>query len=678
MKNLSCFALCLLLPIISLAQNHAPIAVNDTVHSIWGYPVDVNVLKNDYDPDGDSIFIFYPSGLDSIIQISSNYDFDFGKSKKIFPYIIQDEYGHISQDSSHGLVVVLFDGHWNDSLNINNVNALINAWGHQFHTFDNYYKGTKFNIPNGSKKVSLFNQVLWAGGLDENDNFHTAAERYRQTGYDFWPGPVSNTYDSVYDIRWNNVWKLNRQDIEYHRQHFSDPGYNAIHPIMTWPGNGDTGNGQASLLAPFEDMDGDEVYEPMDGDYPKILGDQCIFFIYNDTRNPHTESNGRSLGIEIHGMAYAFDCPEDSALHHAVFFHYDIYNRSDTSYHDVHLGIFNSYDLGDPWDNRIACDVERGAFYVYNGTKIDGNLPSPTYYGAFPPAQATVFLKGPLMDADGLDNPSGIDEGFNGYNFGDGIADNEHYGLRHFIFPLDGGAGPPAPPMDAEGYYRILQSIFPDGKKMEYGGWGYPAPYSGTCGPEADFMWPGDSDPLNWGTNYQIPNCLEGEWTEEATDLLPGSRTGLGSAGPFTFPAGGMQTIDLALVFGRDFTDSSQYAAIDLMRERIDLVREYFLNDSTPCGGSFNLGISPSVKNPEGSIKIFPNPAKNKIYVHSTGLQNQPDYTYRIFDLTGKPILEGRDQTPLEINIVMLPQGFYIIRVQTTDGTFSGRFIKYD
>ena len=53
MKNLSCFALFLLLPGICLAQNHAPIAVNDTIHNLWGYPVDVNVLANDYDPDGE-------------------------------------------------------------------------------------------------------------------------------------------------------------------------------------------------------------------------------------------------------------------------------------------------------------------------------------------------------------------------------------------------------------------------------------------------------------------------------------------------------------------------------------------------------------------------------------------------------------------------------------------------
>jgi len=36
-----------------------------------------------------------------------------------------------------------------------------------------------------------------------------------------------------------------------------------------------------------------------------------LFFIFNDARNPHTESGGLNLGIEVHGMAYAFNCPGD-------------------------------------------------------------------------------------------------------------------------------------------------------------------------------------------------------------------------------------------------------------------------------------------------------------------------------------------------------------------------------
>ena len=59
-------------------------------------------------------------------------------------------------------------------------------------------------------------------------------------------------------------------------------------------------------------------------------------------------------------------------------------------------------------------------------------------YPGIPPAVGVDFFEGPYQDADGIDNAIGI--GFNeavrgnGIGYGDGIADNERFGMRSFLY----------------------------------------------------------------------------------------------------------------------------------------------------------------------------------------------------------------------------------------------------
>lgn len=146
-------------------------------------------------------------------------------------------------------------------------------------------------------------------------------------------------------IQYNRLWKINRSEIDYHIAHWADAGYVPPADIATWPAHGDTLLHQAYLLAPFADIDYNGIYNPLMGDYPLIRGDQCIYFVFNDAGGLHHESGGQKLGLEIRGMAYAFDCPSDSALHYTLFMHYDIINRSTTIYNNVYLGVFTDIDL---------------------------------------------------------------------------------------------------------------------------------------------------------------------------------------------------------------------------------------------------------------------------------------------------------------------------------------------
>ena len=73
---------------VSFSQNHAPIAVNDTVECMTGQSVEVNVLLNDYDPDGDTIMIMGQSYEDSTRTISIPILYNSLTGYKSFPYIM--------------------------------------------------------------------------------------------------------------------------------------------------------------------------------------------------------------------------------------------------------------------------------------------------------------------------------------------------------------------------------------------------------------------------------------------------------------------------------------------------------------------------------------------------------------------------------------------------------------
>lgn len=46
--------------VVDICYNQPPVAVNDTVQTNFNYPIEVNVLVNDYDPNGDSLRLISP------------------------------------------------------------------------------------------------------------------------------------------------------------------------------------------------------------------------------------------------------------------------------------------------------------------------------------------------------------------------------------------------------------------------------------------------------------------------------------------------------------------------------------------------------------------------------------------------------------------------------------------
>jgi hypothetical protein len=592
---------------------------------------------------------------------------------KEFKYYISDDTSSWFNSHDTGYIYIDILNNNFDSLNINNINARFNSYGNHFWDMEG---GSDFFVPNGSLQTSICTSTMWIGGIDDESDLHLSAERYRHNGFDYWSGPVSNVYDSIYDLNWNYMWKLDKAEIQYHRDHYSDPGYKPIHDILTWPGNGDTTLGQAFQLAPFIDWNNNGLYEPMTGEFPAIKGDQALFFIFNDKRDSHTESGGLPLGIEIHGMAYAYDLPGGSVLWNTIFLHYDIINRSDTTYSDTWLSIWTDFDLGYFYDDYLGCDIQRGGYFVYNGTPIDGSG-EPWAYGEYPPAIGLLFLGGPYMEADNLDNPKYDGEGLqlcnesiNGLNFGDSIIDNERLGMTKFLYHNSTG-GIQGVPEVAEEYYNYLRGIWKDGVTAQYGGNAHPN--SGAFGPDCSFMFPGDSDTCNWGTNGVPPNgglnTPGNYWTEESAGNNPADRRGMGSSGPFTFEPGAVQKLDVAFVFARDF-NGTPWSSVELLKERFDYLIDLFQNDQNFFSG---VGNKPKLDN---KLSIYPNPVTNTL--HFKLEVDKDNFTYRVYSTKGLIVKEGvlDNRKSHQINLDFLKEGLYVLQVTGEGEVYLNKFIK--
>ncbi len=454
------------------------------------------------------------------------------------------------------------------------------------------------------------------------------------TKNDFWPGPLSidgtGTIDAATCAQYDRLFPITREEVQEFLAWWDNqaefPNYSIPKDILNWPAHGETSKGEAYYLAPFYDVDGDGTYDPRAGDYPYydfanalcprnlkpgekitrahlrngepddtlgilvdqvIKGDQTLWWVFNDKGNIHTETQGEPIGLEIRGQAFAFATNDE--INNMTFYSYEIINRSTYTLTGTYFSQWVDPDLGWAQDDYVGCDVKRGLGYCYNGKPIDGTGQVEAY-GAHPPAVGVDFFQGPYMDPDGRDNPKftgdcsiinsqyELDQmAINGVNFGDGIVDNERFGMRRFVYHNNSLSGVPQYMWDpdyAPQYYNFLRGIWRDNTKMLWGGNAHIT--AGGCGPNTDFMFPGDSDPCLWATAGQPPNCMP-YWTEETAGNNPSDRRFMQSAGPFTLNPGACNYITVGIPWARTVA-GTPFESVELLRIVDDKCQSLFDN----------------------------------------------------------------------------------------------------
>ena len=230
-----------------------------------------------------------------------------------------------------------------DLLDVNNIKATINANGQLFGSLQNNLPDNErngFEIKNTESKHAVRIAGLWMGGK-EGSKYHINAPTFGVWGRDVYQGPIMKQefYSVADDAKWNRVWKVSKESIKNHIDNFASTDYIMPEEIANWPASGDIQKGQSPNLAPFVDVNSNGIYDPQQGDYPSIKGDQAILFIYNDLRAVHTESIGTyPMGVEVIGMAYAFTNGFNKAYNNTIFVDYTVINRSGIDYTETKLG----------------------------------------------------------------------------------------------------------------------------------------------------------------------------------------------------------------------------------------------------------------------------------------------------------------------------------------------------
>ncbi len=369
-----------------------------------------------------------------------------------------------------------------------------------------------------------------------------------------------------------------------------------------------------------------------------LKGDATMFWIFNDNGGPHTESGGSPIGLEIRGQAFGFSTNDD--LNNMTFYSYEIINRSTYTLTNTFFSQWVDPDLGYAYDDYVGCDVGRGLGYCYNGTNVDGS--GQTWaYGDQPPAIGVDFFQGPYMDADNRDNPkfyadSAIYSGYcdkflkssyandqmaiNGVNFGDGIVDNERFGMRRFVYHNNDNTVV-GDPSEAYEYYNMLQGIWKDNTKMKFGGNAHDS-----NGPDCDFMFPGTSDVCNWGTQGIDPNySKDGGWTEANEGNAPYDRRFMQSAGPFTLKPGSVNYITVGIPWARASQGGAQ-ASVDLLKIADDKCQSLFEN----CFKTLDGPDAPdmTIRELENQLVIYlSNDDPNSNNYHETYVELDPQIT---------------------------------------------------
>jgi len=457
---------------------------------------------------------------------------------------------------------------------VNNVRTIIfnggDMWWDLFGNTNAFYV-----IPASSNRAqsasSSFAGAVWIGGYDAGGQLKVAAMTYRQKGIDFWPGPLDTTNLSTNpDIcnKYDKIFQVSRTEVD----NFVVGGGPITANIKDWPGNADPSLNQALYLAPFEDVNGDGVYDPQSGDYPgydvynkaskdnlgvcktKLYGDYTLFWVYNDKGDgaAHTETQGTPIGIEVRAQAFGFKTNDE--INNMTFYSYEIHNRSSFQVNQTYFTIWNDADLGYFLDDYVGCDTKRGLGYIYNANQNDLILFNGTPgYGDYPPSIGCDFFRGPLADAnDGIDNDfdNQVDEVGETIQMSKFLYYNNNYG------PFNSST---LNPEIAIHYYYYMTGYWLDGSPMTANGTGY----GGTT--EVDYVY--DGDPVA-GTG----------WTERTAGNLAGDRRFLQSAGPFTLKAGAVNNVTFGLPWAQTANKGGNLESITLMKNADDKAQALFDN----------------------------------------------------------------------------------------------------
>jgi hypothetical protein len=524
-------------------------------------------------------------------------------------------------------------------LDINQVKARVNSGG-DLH-WDPATGNGSYECPKGSNKNWGGPASLWIGGLDAGGQLKLAAQTYRQSGVDFWPGPLSTndaTTNSGFVNLHNRVWKLNKSDVDdfilnYANGNVQNGSFIPAADLLSWPGNGDISQNQDSQLAPYMDTNGDAIYDPMAGDYPIIKGDQAIYTIFNDNYQVH-QSGGNAIGIEVRLMAYAYGTSSvvtnNPFLNYTTFYNYKIINRSSFSLYNAYVGLFNDSDIGNFANDFVGCDAIDSYAYTYNGNSANPNEP----------AIGISQTMGPLNTSNGIDDDN------------DGTIDEpwEQMGMKNFMYFNNSLPGVPiqtTDPSSATEYFQYMKSIWKDGTPLTCGGNGYGGNVS------IEYAYPANT--------YTNGPCGAAPWLEGNAGS---DKKFVMSSGPSTLYPGSYTEVEYAYIASFDSITNNPLHNLDSVVNNLRTMQNTLATNikKQPVNNAFILS---------------PNPANALLNIYSDKAIN--GYVkIEIIDALGKSLIseDYKEFSQTSINVDHLASGIYFVKLYSGENMLTKKFIK--
>jgi hypothetical protein len=496
-------------------------------------------------------------------------------------------------------------------------------------------------FPKGSHKHINFASALWMSGYDGAGQLHVAAQTYRQDGNDYWPGPLTTTDSINYatSYKWSKIWKVKRSDIVYFQSLGTHTTGNTHPAILTWPGKGNAnaaGNAGAALtitedMAPFVDLNGNGIYEPLLGEYPDILGDQALWWVFNDHGPTHTQSMGRPLGVEVRTMTYGYH--RGTIVDNVVYFDYRIVNKSPNTYSNFRFALFDDMDLGYYLDDYVGFDSARRMGITYNGTNDDGlsgGHPANSY-GTHIPVVGTTMIVMP-GDAGSYYTPVGS---YITYNNDGSIIGNPNNDIQ-FNYYIRGRA------RNGESMYSLMS-----------------AAGHGCQNHDSDHFYFYTGNPSN-----------AGECSECSIGTMPGDRRFVISTNDFTITPGNTQHVVMAMVTTNpDVNNGCPNVNFDNIGVVADTAWNIYHNPPP-----WQLGVNDMHT---GQIRMYPNPAHDKLFIE--GIENTSGVEkITLYNSLGQSIAVpmSKKGNTTEEDISNLPNGLYLVVYDCGDSRTIWKFLK--
>ncbi len=447
-------------------------------------------------------------------------------------------------------------------MDINNVRCLIHNGGDMWWDLVNNPRYEIPKVPPGVPAIhSMFAAAVWVGGYDAAGRLRLAGQTYRQSGQDYYAGPLSlqgNT-DASTCQRWDRHFLITRQEINnFQAAYQSNPNnlnLGNFPNVVSWPAI-NTDPGFERFLAPFVDVNNDGDYTPSAGDYPQVLGDMAIWWVYNDKGNIHTETGAAQIGMEVQTLAFAFATTDE--INNMTFYKYKLINRGTLALTNTYMAVWVDADLGQYSDDYVGCDTARGLGFCYNG---DPNDDPPAGYGLNPPAIGTDFFQGPLNE------------------------NNQRLKMTNFMY-YDNDFSIRGNPTNAIHFYNYMRSVWKDGTALAFippcGGNGY------GVGIPINYIYTGYPGGASGGCPYSppAPGWSEGNAGNPGCSANPAfDRRYLQSAGPFTLLPGAVNEIIVGVPWARDANGvlgpggNGQIGSVCLLYQADDIAQALFDNN---------------------------------------------------------------------------------------------------